>query len=89
MSTILVTVLPATLLVCALIFTAYWAGAAHEQKRTRAWARRALTAENIAMILYEGVNDANRILAMSKTSERPLDVREAEIWQRIEKELGL
>lgn len=89
MSTVIVTVLPATLLVAAVVFTAFWAGVAHQQRRTRAWARRALAAENIARILYEGVCDASAAIQSHLHGDAPLNAREAEMWRNIEREAGL
>ena len=88
MNTITITVLYTTFTLGAVAFLFYWLGANHEQRRTRYWARRALTGENIAVILAAANNEHLRMIQALEDGARPLTPAEARYFDEITRWAG-
>jgi hypothetical protein len=89
MSAILVTVLLGLVTFAMISFTSYWIGVGHQQRRTRKWARRALAAENLCLILHEAILDGIAAMEALKQGETPLSDDEYQRFVRLAREAGL
>lgn len=88
MDTITVTILYTAITLGAVAFLFYWLGAGDEQRQTRYWARRALTAENIAEILNSANNEHLRRIHSLEDGTRPLSDVEARYFEQITRWAG-
>jgi hypothetical protein len=76
MPLIVASALTAIIAITCTAFLWYWLGVRVEQQRTRAWARRAITAESIAGLLQMANNDLVATCRSRELGERPLDPEE-------------
>lgn len=88
MNTILITVAFSGVFSAAVGFVAYWAGARAQNRVTRRWAVRALTAERAVAILYESVMEVNSALRSFMDGETPLTDEERARFERVLDQAG-
>lgn len=87
MSPVIVTALAGLAITAGLVYTAYWAGAAAEHRRTRVWARRAVTLQSHCNLLEGALLEAHADLISAAEQHRPLSPVEAAAFAKIEQGL--